>query len=376
MVYRNPILKFKDLVSQKDNPAEPLEGVSSYYAGFARYALLKGLELLDINKGDSVLVPAYICEAAIEPFLAREIVVTYYKIRQDFSVDMRSLEEKITPKTKAILYVNYFGLCNESNYFQKFCRDRNLFFIEDNAHILSKDYRQVKGDISIFSLRKFYPVPDGALLIIKNNKIINGNQIIYNDVSKEYAATDYKFIIGSMCRKIYQHCSNYFTNNMLSTIRKKKEKMLSFQDEEIDMQPYKKMSKLSFAIIKNSSFHNIIAKRRENYKFLLERLISINSKYIRIIFNKLNDTTAPLAFPVAVEKHRNSFIDNLFLNGYAVYVWPDMPREIVNDSSYQDEHFLSKAVALLPIHQGITKKELSKMAHIIKGWADKIGQSN
>src|SRR5215467_9471433 len=56
-------------------------GASARYRFFqARYAIYHCLKVLQIDPGDRVLVPSYICRAAIDPILASGVGVDFYAV--------------------------------------------------------------------------------------------------------------------------------------------------------------------------------------------------------------------------------------------------------------------------------------------------------
>lgn len=384
MIFRNSLSRLKHFIPNNTQLSQvwgqtgsdiSQDGLHIYYTGFARKALLKGLDLLEINSSDNVLVPAYICYSAIEPFTLRGIEVRYYKINKNFTADLEALNKLVDNNTKALLYVNYFGLMDNFEDYQDFCRNNGLYLIEDNAHLLLPDYRYAKGDISIYSLRKFYPVFNGAILVVRNSKKNETQSNVYECVEKKLHLADYKFVINALARRLYNNISTVLLNVILSKFKRKHRKSIPGYTAAKGVL-YEKILASSFNIINNIDFQAIYIKRRDNYNLLLENLSSPDNKYTKVIFGKLGTDACPLAFPLLVERDRESFIRYLFINGYTVYPWPDMPDEIIANSQYKNEQFLSNSVVLLPIHEDIKEGQVERMALIIKKWAGKIDRKN
>ena len=136
-----------------------LLGAQRHFSRFAR---------IGIRPGQKILVPAYLCTAAIEPIEYFGAEMSFYTIRRNCSPDWSDLESKIRGNVRAILAVHYFGFPCE---IERFCalRDQyNLFLIEDCAHVLDgvpSEHRLGElGDFSVFSPRKYLPVFDGGTL--------------------------------------------------------------------------------------------------------------------------------------------------------------------------------------------------------------------
>src|SRR6266850_895776 len=137
---------------------------------WARNAIFHGLRALGVQSGEQILVPAYLCAAAIEPIEAYGAKVAFYAIGGDCGPDWTDLKSKIDGKTRGILAVHYFGFPCEVQRFRELCDQHNLFLIEDCAHVLkdTQGRRQLGdlGDFSVFSWRKFLPLFDGGELIL------------------------------------------------------------------------------------------------------------------------------------------------------------------------------------------------------------------
>ena len=99
------------------------------------------------------------------------INVKYFELEKNFSPKWESLKllaEKYTPDL--IIGVHYFGKPLISNELKIFCQKFNSWLIEDATHCLKKDkIIGNQGDFSLFSPYKHVPIPDGAILIVKDN---------------------------------------------------------------------------------------------------------------------------------------------------------------------------------------------------------------
>lgn len=124
---------------------------------------LDGLELIikgyDIGPGDEVIVPSNTYIASIlsisangaTPILVEPDIKTY-------NIDPHKIEEKITPRTKAILVVHLYGQVCNMDPIRKIADKYNLKIIEDCAQSHGAIYGNLKagnlGDAAAFS---FYP---------------------------------------------------------------------------------------------------------------------------------------------------------------------------------------------------------------------------
>ncbi len=119
-------------------------------------ALHLALYAIDLQRGDEVLVPTMTFTATAE-------VVTYFGAHpimvdcdpKTLLIDVKKIEEKITPRTKAIIPVHYAGQSCDIAALQKIAKKHNLKIIWDAAHSLPTRYKGkligTQGDITCFS---------------------------------------------------------------------------------------------------------------------------------------------------------------------------------------------------------------------------------
>jgi dTDP-4-amino-4,6-dideoxygalactose transaminase len=165
---------------------EALERELAQYTGAAHAvgcnsgtdALHLPLVAAGIGAGDEVVVPAF-------TFFATAEAVSYTGARPvfadvdpaTFNLSPASLEEKITPRTKAVIAVHLFGQCAALDRISAICRNNDLILVEDCAQALGADYDGRRcgswGDFGGFS---FYPtknraaVGDAGLITARDKK--------------------------------------------------------------------------------------------------------------------------------------------------------------------------------------------------------------
>lgn len=67
--------------------------------------------LAELKEGDEVLVPSYTFVSTADAILLRGAKPVFIDIdKRTFNMDVNLIEEKITPKTKAIFPVHYAGV--------------------------------------------------------------------------------------------------------------------------------------------------------------------------------------------------------------------------------------------------------------------------
>lgn len=139
----------------------------------ALYLILKAL---GIGKGDEVIVPS-------NTFIATALAVSYVDAMpvfveptiETFNIDVSRIEEKITPKTKAIMPVHLQGRAADMDAVNAIAKKYNLYVVEDAAQAHGALYKGKKvGALSDAAGFSFYPGKNlGALgdagCVVTNN---------------------------------------------------------------------------------------------------------------------------------------------------------------------------------------------------------------
>lgn len=147
------VKKFEELFSSKVNRKF---GIS---VANGSVALDAAIIALGIGQGDEVIMPAFTiisCAAAVVRVGAIPVLVDSDQLT--WNMDVSLIEEKITPKTKAIMVVHIYGLPVDMDFVSEIAKKYNLKIIEDAAEMHGQTYKGMPcgsfGDISCFS---FYP---------------------------------------------------------------------------------------------------------------------------------------------------------------------------------------------------------------------------
>lgn len=147
--------------------------VDAFEADFARYcgakhavgvssgtdALLVALMVHHIGPGDEVIVPAYsfFATAGVVDRLGAKPVFVDITL-DDYNIDPKLIEAKITSRTKAIMPVHLYGQVAAMDEINAIARKRKLIVVEDAAQAVGAGYdgkrAGVLGDIGCFS---FFP---------------------------------------------------------------------------------------------------------------------------------------------------------------------------------------------------------------------------
>lgn len=143
----------------------------------ATAALHIGLMLANISEGDEVIAPGltFVADANVITMLKAKPVFYDVNSLYNWNCDIQDIKSKVTEKTKAIIIVHFAGYPTENiEELTLFCKEKNIFLIEDVAHAIGASYDNKKcgtfGDISCFSFfsNKNLSTGEGGMLATKN----------------------------------------------------------------------------------------------------------------------------------------------------------------------------------------------------------------
>jgi dTDP-4-amino-4,6-dideoxygalactose transaminase len=122
-------------------------------------ALSLALHALEVGPGDEVILPSFtffatagsVCRTGARPVLCDIDPLTY-------SIDPLQVENKITPRTKALLVVHLFGQCADMAPLWQVAERHGLPIIEDAAQSLGALYQgKPAGSLGAVGCLSFYP---------------------------------------------------------------------------------------------------------------------------------------------------------------------------------------------------------------------------
>ncbi len=166
-------------------------GVERFEQAFAQYvgaghaaavsngtaALHLAMLALDIGPGDEVIVPALTFAASANCVRYCGGTVVFADVRDDtLTVDPAHVSSLVTPRTKAIVAVDYAGSPCDLDPLLEECRRHGLVLVEDACHAPGAEYhgRRV-GSIAHLSTFSFHPV--------KHLTTAEGGMVTTNDVT-------------------------------------------------------------------------------------------------------------------------------------------------------------------------------------------------
>jgi len=142
--------------------------------------------LLDITKGDEVIMPSFTFVSTANAFVLRGAKIVFADSESNTpNIDTETLEALITPRTKAIVVVHYAGIACNMNKVMELAQKYNLFVVEDAAQAIDS-YFQGKalgsiGHLAAFSFHETKNIisGEGGMLVVNDERFIKRAEIIW-----------------------------------------------------------------------------------------------------------------------------------------------------------------------------------------------------
>ncbi len=356
--------------------ARPRAGPGLHKCFLARNGIYHGIGALGLVPGDRVLVPAYICRAAVDPILARGIDVDYYRIGPRCQVDLDDVASRIGPRTRTLLVVHYFGFPQDMAAITALCRARRLYVIEDCAHVFGGTpglELGTHGDIGVFSWRKFLPLYDGSDLLI--NADVRFSPLwqresplftlkVAKNLFDRWGAERWWFAsidkwLGIVKRSLLARSGSSASAVALGADTGS----LDFDPRFVDFP----MSRLSRWMLAHGRAEWIVARRRENYRRLGDLLGSAAA--VQSMFPDLPGSVCPWIYPVFVGARPDAHL-RLRARGIPAVTWGGVrPPGLPASDHAGAVHFYDNLV-FLPVHQGLETHAIETIAAAVRAVAE------
>ena len=163
------------------------------------------IQLGKLQKGDEVIVPANTYIASILAILQADLIPVLVEPKlETYNINPDLIQEKITPKTKAILVVHLYGQLAEMDAINQIARQNNLVVVEDAAQAqgakmncefgIANYGMRNSGNLSHAAAFSFYPgknlgaLGDGGAVTTNDTELANVIQSIrnYGSTTKYY----------------------------------------------------------------------------------------------------------------------------------------------------------------------------------------------
>jgi perosamine synthetase len=142
-------------------------------------ALEVAFTAVGIEEGDEVTIPTFTIFSCVAPLIRLGAVPIFVDAEPEtWNMNVKLVEEKITPRTKAIMAVHIYGMPVDMDPLISIARENNLIIMEDAAEAIGLNYKGKAcggfGHISTFS---FYPnklitTGEGGMIVTDDENIM------------------------------------------------------------------------------------------------------------------------------------------------------------------------------------------------------------
>ncbi len=169
-------------------------------------SLTAAMFAIGLSEGDEIICPTKTYWASISQASYFGAKVVFCNIKDNLNMDPDDLERCITPKTKAIMVVHYFGYPCDMDKIMKIANRHNLYVVEDVSHAQGSLYKGKKvgnfGHIAAMSMmsQKAFAAGEMGMLVTDDRKLYE-RAIAFG----HYERNNEKFIEESEELKDYFH---------------------------------------------------------------------------------------------------------------------------------------------------------------------------
>ena len=201
-------------VKQFENDFAQYHGVKNAIAvNTGTAALHIAIAALNIGPGDEVIVPPFTFISTASSILHNNAIPIFADIdEKSYTLDPKSVEEKISEKTKAIIPVHLAGIPANMSELKKIASKHGIAIIEDACQSIgAKCDGKIVGSIGDIGCFSFYPsknitTGEGGMIITDNDELAEQCKLIrhhgepswyvYNRLGYNYRMTEIQGAIG------------------------------------------------------------------------------------------------------------------------------------------------------------------------------------
>ena len=280
--------------------------------------------ILRVRQPRKVYISKFTCDVMLEPLEKTNTPYEFYSLNDSLEI----AEELRVADDELVVYVNYFGLKDESS--KKVAETYGDRAVIDASQAFY--YKQHGDEHVIYSPRKFFGVPDGGYLVT--------DRYLAEDIPVDHSYDRASHLLKRIDVGPEQAYEDFKRN-----------------DASLEMQPIKRMSNLTHALLENVPYQEAKTVRRRNYSTLHTALESMNELHC-----PLSDESGPLVYPFMTkdaEKIRKQLIDKKIFS--ATY-WPNV-FEWCDESEL--EYTLARDIVTLPIDQRYDNDDMNTILEVL-----------
>lgn len=277
-----------------------------------------------------IYLPYFLCESVRDTAEKYGVEIGFYHIGRDF----KPIIDFEVGNDEFLYIVNYYGQLTEEYVRQSIKNNKNI--ILDNAQDYFAD--PIAGVHTIYICRKYFGVPDGAILYTS----------FHNDTEYERDIVNNRmqFLMG----RLEENASKFYEG-------------YKYNDKYLEDRPVRRMSLISENILRAVDYESVKIRRSENWRYVSDRL----SQYNALTPVK---SEGPFAYPLLID---NGMKMKKRLSEKRIYLptlWPNIIEECA-EGTIEKEY--ASNILPIPIDQRYSLKDMKAMCEIVESEICKTG---
>lgn len=369
-----PVLRIRSCGLRHKAPLPTLlDAAESILTTSGRAALALAFEQLRIGPGDEVLLPAYHCLAMIGPIRACGATPVFYRLNPDLSIDLAHLDTRITPRTRCIVAVHFFGFPTALQAVRSRCDERAIALVEDSAHAFYGSGADgsigCMGDFAVGSLMKFFPLSDGGCLVSFRRKLapaaMQSRGTLFQlksllNIMERAAQWSQSLLLkatvalAARTRSVASSSNAALAGKLAAQAPGAASGGLDFESAWV----HARMSVASKSILRLADQRRAVERRRRFYGQLSDALSGVSGG--RALYPQLPEGVVPYVFPFVLAQPQRSFVQ-LWKAGVPMYRWEGVAGE--ECATARDYEF---SLVQFPCHQELTEAQVEWLSQTIR----------
>jgi dTDP-4-amino-4,6-dideoxygalactose transaminase len=312
----------------------------------------------------AVLLPAYVAEGVIQPFVRAKFDILFYRLQPDLRPCAEDVVELLKKTKGRVLFVlvHYFGFSARSEELSAALAMYRPVILEDFAHALFStlpDGTPLSADaeLSLFSLNKFLPVVDGAFLYSTRSDI---DLFLEEEQLPELplqARRDYSDHLRAA--RDFRACDDMASaRSLLAGVGRTYERY--YEEISTDLEP-RRQSDEGQRVARLFPCGSLIRKRIANSRIFYRDL---EAKSLRPVHPDLPEGVVPFCIPARVPAgNRSRILDDLLARGILLSTlqdkWNFVPAKdaarYAVETAFMEEH------VLIPVSENISPESMAHM---------------
>tara|TARA_Y100000389_G_scaffold83545_1_gene80130 strand:- start:3577 stop:4689 length:1113 start_codon:yes stop_codon:yes gene_type:complete len=277
-------------------------------------ALDVALNLLDLKKGDEVILPSFTIISCLSAVIRTGATPVFCDVDPTtWNMSIENVKNVYSHNTKAVLIVHTYGLVADAIKIQNFCKEKNLKLVEDAAEAHGQKIGDIKcgsiGDISTLSFyaNKHITTGEGGALLtnskefnLKARQMINldfnnKKRFVHNNLYWNYRMSGIQAAMGiSQLKNI--------DNVIKSKIKQGQHYLHLFKEHKVNVQlPAEKIG----SVINHFWVFGVVLEKEVNRDYVMKKLYESNIE-TRPFFWPLHLQPAIKDYIIEQDIHKNS----------------------------------------------------------------------